>query len=195
MKVFAVVMAAVAIVLLAIIFKASWETGYQIGFKAGLMEAETYYTQASQLQAQEYEAKLAEQKATTESIRTALHESITREYYTSEEARELSEDLEAITLDLEQSRTFGGLVQFDSKLELHQWLQNNPVSTRPYVDGSYVCSNYALDLCIDAWNDGYLMGLSRISDQRHQRAFTIIGKTIYEIEAITDGVREVGSVY
>ena len=113
----------------------------------------------------------------------------------SSEVESLSSELEDITHTLNESLRYGGLIEFKSDTELWKWLYANDVSTREFKEPSYVCSDFARDLCLDAISEGYLMGLSRISDERHQRCFTIIGKDIYEIEAITDGIKVVGRVY
>ena len=110
-------------------------------------------------------------------------------------------EVEAITLECEQAKIYGGLVEFPTDKALFDWLKNNPVCKRPYIPGKYVCADFARDLCIAAIADGYWMGLSRISDQRHQRCFTIIGLDVKEIEPIGGGlsfsytVRTVSSTY
>lgn len=103
--------------------------------------------------------------------------------------------LALITTRLENSEKYGGLQPFKSSVELMRWLYQNDISEREYKFPSYVCSDFARDLVIDAIKDGKLIGLSRIKDQLHQKNFTIIGNTIWEIEPTNDGVKKVGAVY
>jgi len=107
----------------------------------------------------------------------------------------LSGQIERLGHQVDQMKRYNGLREFGSFEELAAWLYENPVSTRPRIPGEYVCSDFARDLVLDAISQGWLMGLSRIANERHQKAFTIIGKDIYEIEAETDGIKWVGKVY
>lgn len=109
--------------------------------------------------------------------------------------RVLQAEVDILSTELKEAKKYGGLIEFSSREELMEWLYQNPVSDREYRIPSYVCSDFARDLVLDAISAGYLMGLSRISDEHHQKAFTIIGKDIYEIEAINDGVSLVGTIY
>jgi len=107
----------------------------------------------------------------------------------------LSAEVRQLQSQVDQMKRYSGLREFGSFEELATWLYENPVSTRPRIPGEYVCSNFARDLVLDAISQGKLMGLSRIANERHQKAFTIIGKDIYEIEAENDGIKWVGKVY
>ena len=116
-------------------------------------------------------------------------------YQLRNEKAGLSAEIRQLQSQVDQMKRYSGLREFGSFEELATWLYENPVSTRPRIPGEYVCSDFALDLVLDAISQGRLMGLSRIANERHQKAFTIIGKDIYEIEAENDGIKWVGKVY
>ena len=196
MKVFAIVVTAVAIVLLAVIVKASWETGHQVGFKAGETEAEYNYTFQLQLQAQEYEAKLADQKATTESVKEALRLSLSREHEASLENEALALELGYTRTEIDIMARTGGKKPFRTWSEFYNWLEANPVSEREYIPEVYVCTDFVYDTIFDAEADGYFMGASRISNEQHQNAFTLIGRHIVEFNPQNDGIVSTeGTVY
>ena len=103
--------------------------------------------------------------------------------------------LKSTTTELAQARVYNGLTEFNTPKELMAWLKLDDTNENEYQDGKYVCSDFAIDLTIAAYNDGKFMGISRISNARHQVCFTIIGNKIWEIDPSTDYIRKVGYVY
>ncbi len=88
----------------------------------------------------------------------------------------------------------GELRQWEDLYKLNTWLRNNDISEREYIRDKYDCDDFARDLVLAAIADGYWMGLSRISDERHRKTFTDIGNKTYEIEPQDDQVKRVGRV-
>ena len=98
-------------------------------------------------------------------------------------------------VEIDHIHNESGLHEFNTVKDLMEWLATDNISDRPYVDSSYVCSDFAIALVKSAYNDGKFMGISRISDRRHQVNFTMIDRIIWEIDPITDHVKRVGYVY
>jgi hypothetical protein len=84
------------------------------------------------------------------------------------------------------------LLEFYSVDGLEQWLADDPISEREWVETTYDCDDFAVDLSEDALADGYWIGLGIMSG--HMFNFTIIGNDIYRIEASTDVVTYWGEV-
>jgi hypothetical protein len=84
------------------------------------------------------------------------------------------------------------LLEFYSVDGLEQWLADDPISEREWVETTYDCDDFAVDLALDALADGYWIGLGLRSG--HMFNFTIIGNDIYRIEASTDVVTYWGEV-
>lgn len=82
---------------------------------------------------------------------------------------------------------------FESVEVLKQWLAENQVNEKQFIPISYDCDDFAVELCRDAWNDGYQMGIIITAwkegrTQTHLKCWTAIGSVIYIIEPQNDDV-------
>lgn len=142
----------------------------------------------------EYYSAQPETKWFSDSLQVALNSTLQENYSLLRHIDNVELDLTNAESKLAQANRYGGLIEFESVQALMDWLKDNKVSQRKYVPVVYDCDDFVRELVLDALREGKLMGLSRISDERHQKAWTIIGNDIYEIEATNDGVKRVGRV-
>lgn len=99
---------------------------------------------------------------------------------------ELSYWKNATRSTLIEGAAVSGYRQFQSLVELQEWLENDPTSEHKAIPNRYDCDDFAIDLVINTLRDGYWTGLA-IKDN-HMFNWVIIGSDIFRIEARTDGV-------
>lgn len=105
------------------------------------------------------------------------------------EISRLNSVIEELRSENQQLDRFG-YIEFASEAELNQWLKNNQISEREYIQSKYDCDDFAFDLFLDGLKDGYMFGL--FWDRKHISNFTLIGDLVYRINPQTDQIRFYG---
>lgn len=81
------------------------------------------------------------------------------------------------------------LKKFDSLDQLYEFLFLDKTNEIPRT-ATFDCEDYAMALCVNAFNQGYFMGIS--GNKEHAFNFTYIGNTVYGIEPQIDTITVLG---
>lgn len=100
----------------------------------------------------------------------------------NEEVTNLKSEITLWSIDYGDTK----LKEFGSVEELEQWLADDPTSENEYVETTYDCDDFSIDLSRAALADRYWLGLYIVSN--HMLNFTIIDGGVYRIMPQTDRV-------
>jgi len=122
-----------------------------------------------------YDAQLAEKDATIAKLQSEI----------------ASKDAEIVSLKSELAENpeyISELRFFETQLDLKVFLHNDDTDKQTYIDGEFICTNFALMLMLNAEKRGYRIGM--YSKDGHMQNITLVGRddslVLAEIEPQND---------